>query len=144
MNKNFSYRVQGVVLREGCVLLQTDARDAELAYALPGGSVEFGESAADALVREFHEEMGVAIKAGEFAWVTENFFTWNEQNYAQIAMTFYVRLIDELPSADFAGCEPHLRLHWMPVERLGDITVYPQNLSELLCGDAKHVVRKDW
>ena len=69
---NFSYRAQGLLMRAGHILLQTDMRDTELVYALPGGGVEFGEGAAEALVREFFEETGV-----EFLEISQStLFQW--------------------------------------------------------------------
>jgi len=143
MSKNFSYRAQGLVVREGHVLLQVRVGE-EALYALPGGKIEFGESAEEALVREFQEETGVAVTLDGFAWVEENFFTHKGQNYQQVALTFYVCPTDEFPNEDFPGSEPHLRFYWMPVERLSEITVYPPNLGELLRGDVKYVLRREW
>ena len=143
MNKNFSYRAQGVLLHEGRVLLQVRVGEEEI-YALPGGQLEHGESAAEALAREFQEETGAAVEVGEFAWAEENFFSHKGQDYQQIALAFHVRPIDELPREDFPGREPHLRFYWMPIERLSEITVYPPNLGALLHGDVKHMVRREW
>ena len=142
MEIKFSYRAQGLVMREGRVLLQTPVGEAE--YALPGGHIELGETAAEALAREFMEETGAAVTVNGFAWAEENFFTINGQDYQQVALTFYVDLTDALPAEDFPGKEPHLRFHWVPVEELNKITVYPPNLNELLRREIKHMVRREW
>jgi 8-oxo-dGTP diphosphatase len=58
--------VAAAVLRDGRVLAQQRARPAELAgrWELPGGRVEPGESAPEALVRECREELAVQVLPG--------------------------------------------------------------------------------
>ena len=41
-----------------------------------GGGVDWGETAADAVVREFGEEFGLAIEVGRRIAVIENIFTY--------------------------------------------------------------------
>ena len=49
----FSYRVAGICIQNGKVLLQKPTNDT--AFAFPGGHVTFGETNAQTLVREFQE-----------------------------------------------------------------------------------------
>jgi 8-oxo-dGTP diphosphatase len=58
--------VAAALLHDGRVLAQQRARPAELAgrWELPGGRVEPGERARDALVRECQEELAVRVVAG--------------------------------------------------------------------------------
>lgn len=59
--------VAAAVVRDGRVLAQQRAYPPEAAgrWELPGGRVEPGESAADAVVRECREELGVDVVPGE-------------------------------------------------------------------------------
>ena len=68
----FSYRVAGVCIQNGCVLLQKPTNDD--GYAFPGGHVEFGETNAETLIREFKEEIGADVRVGNLRWVAEVFF----------------------------------------------------------------------
>ena len=70
----FSYRVAGICIQNGKVLLQKPTNDT--AYAFPGGHVEFGETNEQTLIREFQEEIGVDISVGDLKWVGEVFFPW--------------------------------------------------------------------
>ena len=69
----FSYRVAGIAVQNGKVLLQKPTN--EDFYAFPGGHVEFGETNEETLIREFKEEIGADIKVGDLQWVAEVFFS---------------------------------------------------------------------
>lgn len=58
--------VAGALIYEGALLVAQRERPPELAglWELPGGKVAPGESDADALARELHEELGVEVSVG--------------------------------------------------------------------------------
>ena len=66
----FSYRVAGICVQNGKVLLQTTTGE-DRSFAFPGGHVEFGETNEQTLLREFKEEIGADIRAGDLKWVAE-------------------------------------------------------------------------
>jgi 8-oxo-dGTP diphosphatase len=59
-----------VVVRNGRMLVIRRAKTvvAPLVYCFPGGGIEPGESEQDALVREFHEELGATIRPVRRLW----------------------------------------------------------------------------
>ena len=59
-----------------------------------GGGIEFGERAIEALLREFLEELGVAVKAEELLGVTENIFTFLGRAGHEIVHIFAVECAD--------------------------------------------------
>jgi len=63
---------RGVLWDGGRVLLCRNRKHGHL--FLPGGHVEFGERAAEALEREMREEVGVDLVAGRFLGATEGRF----------------------------------------------------------------------
>ena len=89
----FSYRVAGILLHNNKILLQKPTNDTK--YAIPGGHVEFGETNAQTLTREFKEEIDVDITVGALKWVAESFFPWGDKPCHQICLYYEVALNDE-------------------------------------------------
>lgn len=67
----FSYRIAGVLIHNGFVLLQKPVDDD--GYSIPGGHVDFGETSDTTLIREFKEEINADIKVGKLIAVGEIF-----------------------------------------------------------------------
>lgn len=135
----FSYRVAGILIRDGSVLLQKPTN--ETGYAFPGGHVEFGETNAETLVREFKEEIGADVSVGDLKWVAEIFFLWGDKPCHQICLYYDIALKDEkqIPlDSFFIGDERidgryfKIEFHWIPLDKLGDIELYPTNTAELI------------
>ena len=135
----FSYRVAGILLRDDKILLQKPTNDT--GYAIPGGHVEFGETNAQTLAREFKEEIGTDITVGALKWVAEIFFPWGNKPCHQICLYYDVALKDEtqIPlDGIFVGDERiegrnfKIEFHWKPVDSLGQLEVYPTNISDLM------------
>ncbi|MFX1369567.1 MAG: NUDIX hydrolase, partial [Promethearchaeota archaeon] len=71
---SFGVRAEGVMLREGRVLLhQPETYDF---WTFPGGGVHFHESSKEALKREWFEETGFAVDVKRLLYVIENFFVF--------------------------------------------------------------------
>lgn len=65
--------VGGVVIRDDRVLLVRRAKSPALGeWAIPGGSVELGETLKEAVEREIREETGIRVRAGEVCHVFES------------------------------------------------------------------------
>lgn len=140
----FSFRVAGILERDGCVLLQQASNDP--GYAFPGGHAEIGETGAQTLEREFSEEMGVRIKVGELAWTGEIFFPWGSRPCHQICFYYRVSLdaTANLPfPGRFRGVENmegrsfDLDFVWVKIEDLQKIELYPPQTKEYLAGGIK-------
>ena len=77
-------RAAALIQSEGRVLLHRVVGDAF--WALPGGGIDAGETAAQALVRELQEELGQPMEPGALACVVENFFTYAGTSYHEIGL----------------------------------------------------------
>lgn len=146
----FSYRVAGVCVCDGTVLLQKPTNDT--AYAVPGGHVSFGETNEETLIREFREEIGADITVGDLMWVGELFFPWGERMCHQICLYYAVEIADDrTPSTGvFMGKEQlmhrkfDIEFHWVPHAKLKEIEVYPIKIAEFLQhGGVLHFIHRE-
>ena len=96
----------GLVVRDGRVLLESypaNERHGEFLRA-PGGGIEFGETAAAAIAREFAEELDADLADAELVAVTENIFESPTGRGHEIVHVFRVA------SAALAALSVHERL----------------------------------
>jgi 8-oxo-dGTP pyrophosphatase MutT (NUDIX family) len=137
----FSYRVAGVLVKDGKVLLQRAGSDP--AYAFPGGHVNFGETSAQALVREFAEELNAPIDIVRLLWLGEIFFPWGDKDCHQICLFYLVKPGEglllpwegEFSARDRSGpAANHVRFSWVSFAELEQSEVAPAILKpKLLC-----------
>ena len=68
------------------------------AWGLPGGALEFGESAQEACVREFLEETGLKVRMKSLLGVSTNFIQhYPNQDVAQaVTIEFVVELVEKV------------------------------------------------
>lgn len=134
----FSYRVAGICIRDGKVLLQTLVN--EEGYAFPGGHVAFGETNEQTLIREFDEEIGASITVGELRWVAEIFMPWGGRRFHQICLFYNVELDNADIPADgtlmaresLEGRAFDIEFRWIPLDSIENILIYPTNAKDLL------------
>lgn len=149
----FVYRVVGVAVETGRVLIHRAERDAF--WALPGGHGELFEPSPETLRREMSEELGIAVEVGPLAWVIENFFDYEGRRCHELGFYYQMGLPPDCAlmqggDGPFPGLEDDygpellpLIFRWQPLDRLEAITLYPECLPALLrapSGPVRHVV----
>ncbi len=72
MKDKFRIRVGGITFIENKILLVTHIKNKQEYWVVPGGRVEFGEKADQALIREFKEELNLKIKIRDFLFYNES------------------------------------------------------------------------
>lgn len=116
----------------------TDPLTGERFHRLVGGGIEFGETAEQALVREWREELGVRLRDVELLGWLENVFTFGDQPGHELVAVHAGRVEeprllrrDEHP---IAGTDS--TAHWVPVGELlhGSAPLYPDGVAGLLEG----------
>lgn len=113
-------RAAALVIRGRNVLLARHRREGITSFLFPGGGVESGESARDALVREMREEAGVDVTVGDLRYVVEALAPNGARHIVQLL--FDVDFVGEVgPSADarVAACE------WHDVRKLRSLPIHP-------------------
>lgn len=134
----FSYRVAGICIQNGKVLLQKPTNDN--GFAFPGGHVALGETNEETLIREFKEEIGADVSVGDLKWVGEVFFPWGEKHCHQICLYYTIAIKDMHTPVDgifmaqeqIEGRNFKIEFHWIPIDKVNDIEIYPTNVVQLL------------
>ena len=147
-NARFSCRMSALIVQGGRILLQCPVGTQD--YAFPGGHTCFGETSADTLRREIREELHADAAIGRLAAVGGVFIDWGRcpdgapRHCHQVGL-YFLATVDEsqLPAAnpffgyDEAGGERFdLAYHWIPLDELSRLTVYPPEVAaHLLSGN---------
>jgi ADP-ribose pyrophosphatase YjhB (NUDIX family) len=141
----FSYRVAGILIRDGKVLLQRTTTEPD--YAVPGGHVNFGEASEQALIREFKEEIGADILPVRLLWIAEIFFPVKEGDCHQICLFYLIELCDETQISledpfyayDALERDPtKLEFSWIKLTDLEQIVLSPSTIREKLINLSEH------
>ena len=82
------YRVGGIAVHDGRLLVEHDARHGFC--FVPGGRVEYGENAVEALARELREELGEDVKIGRLLLVADNLFEIDGDRFQEISLYFLI------------------------------------------------------
>ncbi|HEX6370222.1 MAG TPA: NUDIX domain-containing protein [Longimicrobium sp.] len=130
-----------VVRQAGRVLVERgrDPVSGSRFYRAIGGHIDFGERAAQTVVREWREEYGLTLEDVRPLGVVENFFTYAGRPGHEIVFAFEARVAEpEVYQRDeFEGTDPDGSRHqalWISLADLaaGDIPLSPAGLLELL------------
>ncbi|HVZ80883.1 MAG TPA: NUDIX hydrolase [bacterium] len=65
-------RAAGILVKDDRILLVRHEKNGKSYWLLPGGGVDFGESVAEGLRREFQEEVGLDIQVGPMVLVHDS------------------------------------------------------------------------
>ncbi|ROS58404.1 ADP-ribose pyrophosphatase YjhB (NUDIX family) [Curtobacterium sp. PhB172] len=127
----------GLPVKDGHVLLSEsfDQRRGLRFHRAVGGGIEFGETAVQALRREFREELDVALDEVRQLGVLENLFEYEGQPGHEYVHVFAVRSadLDEEPlDAELVVLDEGSPVRWVPAET--DAPVFPDGVLDLLAG----------
>lgn len=121
----------GILNQSGKILLQKRADKGT--WGLPGGAIELGESALEALVREFYEETGIEVRAEKLL----NVYTKYSDSYpngdeAQVLTILYLVSSKNSISTNFLSSEETLELGFFDHGDIQNIAIVNQQHQDMI------------
>jgi len=108
---NIHFIARGLLIQnENIIICKAKGNDW---YFFPGGHIENGESAKNALIRELKEESNIETKEALFIGSCENIFNYNEE-FSQHEVNFVFK-IDIPENTTIASIENHLE--YIPIKK---------------------------
>ncbi|NQZ11904.1 MAG: NUDIX domain-containing protein [Algicola sp.] len=134
----FHYLARGVIMMDDKVLVAKGI-NAENTF-LPGGHIEMGEKATDALQREMTEEIGHSATVSTFLGAIEHTWGDEEQMNHEINLLFKVEINGLTTAQAPQSQEPHLQFLWLGLDQLTQYDLRPEPVIELIKGIGSNTV----
>ena len=120
---------RGVIKSGSQILVCWNPKDA-YGY-LPGGHVEFGESSAEALIRECEEEFGTSIQVGPLLLIQEQLFEQRGRSRHEVTVVFHVE--HSLSASEpVESKEPYIEFRWLDLAAISTADFRPEEMKRWL------------
>lgn len=118
--------VHGLEVCARVIIIQNDAlllcqAQGKGYYFIPGGHIEFGESAEQCLIRELQEECGLDLEVGAYIGTVENFFTQEGTEHHEYNHVF----TGSIATAEVRSLEKHISFTWVPLSAIAATHIEP-------------------
>ena len=120
----------GAIIIKGGKLLMVGNRDVDYLYSV-GGRIQFGETAAQAVIREVEEETGVTMEIERLGFVEENYFYADTPSKMgkliyEIGYYFYMKVPEDFSPVcrSFTADDQQEFLRW--VDPTAGIRMFPE------------------
>ncbi len=127
---------RAIIVDNNHILLNECRSEPGLYYTLPGGSVNPGESAREALAREMQEEDGLAVEVGKlllvYEYVPHGVSTFRAAECPRLSLAFACSILsggdsDSTRQPDW----DQIGQRWVPLGELARVTLLP-NLADAI------------
>ena len=142
---NIEFIARGVLIRGTEVLLCQNLKHGY--FYLPGGHVEFAESARVAVEREFLEETGLRVRALELALVSEGVFATKKRSHHELNLVFHVEPTAGVPREGIRSREDAIGFSWIDLAVVPELDVRPLTAKAFLAagaGGASRQIETEW
>jgi 8-oxo-dGTP diphosphatase len=137
-NKSIRPAARAVMLFDKEIVLLKDLSLLEPNYALPGGGIEFGESAREALRRELIEEIGIDLSIGRFLGCFEQSFEHHRLGLLHDLTLCFLVILSAEEKAQVISQEEGYQVCWITINDLATLNLVPPQLPELLLEWIEH------
>ena len=120
-----------IVNEAGCIFLARrgpNAKNEQGLWEFPGGSVEFGETLAEALQREMLEEYGIQVSVGELVDVVDHILPQEHQHW--VSPTFICQIVSG--EASIREPEKCTEIGWFSIDQT------PEELTQITRVNLEH------
>lgn len=131
MNEYFHHVTRGIIIKENKILI-SEAEGFPNDFFLPGGHVEFGESAKDALKREFMEELGIPCRIDSFLGIVESKWSSQDTINCEVNQLFLISSDHLHTDSNPLSKETHLRFLWLDVNNSELMKLQPHPIGHLI------------
>ncbi len=132
MNPTIRIRCAGILLKASEILLVRHEKAGRSYWLLPGGGVEYGESAETALKREFFEECGLTVQVGDLVLMHDSI----PPDHHRQVLNLYFPVTTEEDQIRSKKEEVLREAKFHPLATLTSLVIYPRITSQLLEGIA--------
>ena len=138
-------RVAGILIENNKILLIEHLKKNKKYWLVPGGGVDWGESTAEALIREYKEETNLDITVEKFLFLSETIAPDKKKHV--INLYFQIKIIKNSIYNMKLGDERNLTdLKFITKEEIENIKLYPNIKTQLMENpyqDQEFVIDKD-
>ena len=137
----FGVRATALIVKDNRLLVVED----EDGFYTIGGAIQVDEATEDAVVREVKEELGVASRAVQLAFIVENRFEQAGIHYHNIEFHYLVDLLEDAPLVMQEDTK-QLPCRWIALDDLHTVDLKPAFLKSALPewdGQLRHIHLKE-
>ena len=136
---------RGVLIHESRVLMCQNLKHGY--FYLPGGHIEFGERARDALTREMIEETGLSCTVGPLLVSSEHYFDDSKRTHHEINLVFHMEQLGDQPSPPeiVESIEDDIGFAWIDLAQVLEADISPPEMKAwLMSGGAVDNEQGHW